>query len=148
MKVVVLGLSITSSWGNGHATTYRGLLRELTRRGHEVTFLERDVPWYAANRDLAAPPHGRTALYGSVEELRERFAPALRAADLAVVGSYVPEGTKVAKLVQEVARGTIAFYDIDTPVTVAALEQDRCEYLAARQHRRWISISPSLADHC
>lgn len=56
MKIVILGLSITSSWGNGHATTFRGLVRELVKRGHEVSFLERDVPWYASNRDLAHPP--------------------------------------------------------------------------------------------
>jgi spore maturation protein CgeB len=130
LDVVILGLSITSSWGNGHATTYRALVRALADRGHRVLFLERDVPWYAANRDLAAPPHGRTELYGSLEELRERFAPALRSADLAVVGSYVPEGAQVAKLVQEVARGTTAFYDIDTPVTLARLARAECEYLA------------------
>ena len=59
--IVILGLSITSSWGNGHATTYRGTGRELAARGHDVLFLERDVPWYAANRDLPPPPYGRTS---------------------------------------------------------------------------------------
>src|SRR5215208_6965105 len=63
LKIVVFGLSITSSWGNGHATTYRGLIRALVARGHEVLFLERDVPWYAAARDLPKPPYGRTVLY-------------------------------------------------------------------------------------
>ncbi len=129
LDIVLLGLSITSSWGNGHATTYRALVRALAERGHRVLFLERDVPWYAAHRDLPAPPHGRTALYGSLEELRDRFGPALRAADLAVVGSYVPEGAQAARLVQEVARGTTAFYDIDTPVTLARLRRGECEYL-------------------
>ena len=69
MKVVILGLSITSSWGNGHATGFRGLVRELTRRGDEVLFLERDVPWYAQHRDLPHPPWGQTRLYGSLQEL-------------------------------------------------------------------------------
>jgi spore maturation protein CgeB len=59
---VFLGLSITSSWGNGHATTYRALLRALAERGHEVTFLERDLDFYAANRDLPEPPFARTIL--------------------------------------------------------------------------------------
>jgi spore maturation protein CgeB len=130
LDIVVLGLSITSSWGNGHATTYRALVRALTERGHRVLFLERDVPWYASNRDLAAPPYGRTALYGTLEELRERFGPELRGADLVVVGSYVPDGVKVAHLVLELARGTTAFYDIDTPVTLARLARGDCEYLA------------------
>ena len=73
MKVVLIGLSVTSSWGNGHATNYRGLMRALTDRGHEVMFLERDVPWYAANRDLPNPQYGRTELYSSVAELQHRF---------------------------------------------------------------------------
>ncbi|MRR38385.1 glycosyltransferase, partial [bacterium] len=62
-RFVFLGLSITSSWGNGHATTYRGLVRELCARGHEVLFLERNEPWYEDNRDLPKPPFGRLALY-------------------------------------------------------------------------------------
>src|SRR5215218_1532709 len=107
MRAVVLGLSITSSWGNGHATNYRGLVRALRARGHEVLFLERDVPWYAAQRD--APGTGE--LYATVDELRERFANAIRAADLVIVGSYVPEGPEVATWVLETARRTTAFYD-------------------------------------
>ena len=74
MKIVILGLSITSSWGNGHATTYRSLMRELVRRGHHVLFLERDQPWYAQNRDLPQPPFGRTELYNSVRDLKSRFS--------------------------------------------------------------------------
>ncbi len=131
LDAVFLGLSITSSWGNGHATTYRALARALSAAGHRVLFLERDVPWYAQNRDLAAPPYCDVRLYGGVAELRDRFGERLRAADLAVVGSYVPDGREVARLVQELARGVTAFYDIDTPVTVAALERDACAYLAA-----------------
>ncbi|BDG02088.1 CgeB family protein [Anaeromyxobacter oryzae] len=131
LDVVFLGLSITSSWGNGHATTYRALARALAAAGHRVLFLERDVPWYAENRDLAAPPWCDVQLYGGVAELRERFGDRLRAADLAVVGSYVPDGREVARLVQELARGITAFYDIDTPVTMAALARGDCAYLAA-----------------
>jgi len=129
VKVVILGLSITSSWGNGHATNFRALAGALDRRGHELTFLERDVPWYASNRDLPNPPHGRTHLYGSVDELRERFAAEVAGADLVIVGSYVPDGVEVARWVQATAGHTTAFYDIDTPVTMAALAAGTCEYL-------------------
>jgi spore maturation protein CgeB len=135
IRIVVLGLSITSSWGNGHATTYRGLVRELVKRGHQVLFLERDVPWYAANRDLPRPPYGRTTLYRDVAELRERFAREVRDADLVIVGSYVPEGVAVGDWVQETARGATAFYDIDTPVTLAKLARGDYEYLAPAQIR-------------
>jgi spore maturation protein CgeB len=130
-RIVFLGLTITSSWGNGHATTYRGLVRELARRRHQVLFLERDVPWYAANRDLPHPPYARTELYGSVDELRARFADEVRAADLVVVGSYVPDGIEIGKWVCGTARGVTAFYDIDTPVTLSAVAAGTCPYLSA-----------------
>ncbi len=130
MKIVILGLSITSSWGNGHATTFRGLVRELVRRGHEVLFLERDVPWYASQRDLPRPPYGRTVLYSSLAELRENFAGELAEADCTMVGSYVPEGIEVARWALQVSGGLTSFYDIDTPVTLARLERGECEYLA------------------
>lgn len=129
MRLVLLGLSITSSWGNGHATNYRGLVRALVERGHDVLFLERDVPWYAAARDLPLPPYGRTELYDSVEDLQERFAAEVTAADAVVVGSYVPDGVEVGEWVVASATGATAFFDIDTPVTVGALGTGTCAYL-------------------
>jgi spore maturation protein CgeB len=133
MRIVFLGLSVTSSWGNGHATNYRGLMRALSDRGHDVLFLERDVPWYASQRDMPEPPWGHTELYGSLEELRDSHEESVRDADLVVVGSYVPEGVAVGDWVQETARGVPAFYDIDTPVTLAKLARGDYEYLEPRQ---------------
>lgn len=130
MKLVFLGLSITSAWGNGHATTYRGLLRELTARGHEVLFLERDVPWYAANRDLPEPPYCRTLLYTSLDELRDCHTRDVQTADGVIVGSYVPDGVAVGEWVTTTARGLSAFYDIDTPITLAKLRRGDHEYLS------------------
>ena len=130
MKIVILGLSITSSWGNGHATTYRGLVRELVARGHEVLFLERDKPWYASNRDLPLPPYGTTRLYGSVDELRTGFRAELFEADAVIVGSYVPEGIAVGEWVTQQVEGVTAFYDIDTPVTLSKLAAEDCDYLS------------------
>ena len=130
MNIVILGLSITSSWGNGHATTFRGLVRELVARGHEVLFLERDVPWYAANRDLPHPPWGQTRLYRNLDELKQTYARNVREADLVIVGSYVPDGVEVGAWAIETARGAVAFYDIDTPVTLAKLERGDYEYLS------------------
>lgn len=130
LAFVFLGLSITSSWGNGHATTYRGLLKRLAQRGHRVLFLERDLWFYAANRDLPRPPYGRTELYHGLDDLRARFGGAVRDADLVIVGSYVPDGVAVGGWVTETARGKTAFYDIDTPVTLRKLERGDHEYLA------------------
>jgi nucleoside-diphosphate-sugar epimerase/spore maturation protein CgeB len=129
MKLVVLGLSLSSSWGNGHATTYRALLKAFAKRGHEILFLERDVPWYRNNRDIADPDYCRLQFYGSLEELRH-WSDDIRDADAVIVGSYVPEGVEVGCMVQRLARGVTAFYDIDTPVTLAKLERRDFEYLS------------------
>jgi len=130
LDIVVFGLSITSAWGNGHATTYRALLRALAERGHRVRFFERDMPWYAEHRDLPNPPYARTVLYSSLDELEERLGDEIRA-DLVMIGSYVPEAVRLAEWVLPRAAGLTAFYDIDTPVTVARLERGDCEYLSA-----------------
>src|SRR5215208_5120468 len=130
LDIVIIGLSITSSWGNGHATTYRGLVRELTQAGHRVLFLEDDKPWYASNRDLPDPPYGRTCLYNGPEDLRRRFERDVRDADAVIVGSYVPDGVQVGEWVTTTASGVKAFYDIDTPVTLAKLAAGDYEYLS------------------
>jgi len=129
MKIVIFGLSITSSWGNGHATTYRGLVREMAKLGHDVLFLERDVPWYAANRDLPAPLFCRTVLYSSLDTVFGEYAGEVAEADCVIVGSYVPDGVVVGKWAIRKAKGVTAFYDIDTPVTLAKLDRGDCEYL-------------------
>ncbi len=150
LSIVVLGLSITSAWGNGHATTYRALLGALARRGHDILFLERDRPWYAAHRDQPRPPFCRTLLYRGLDQLEQDFARPIRHADLVVVGSYVPDGVAVARFVLATAQGLTAFYDIDTPVTLAKLAKGDDEYLSADLVPRfdlYLSFSggPSLA---
>jgi spore maturation protein CgeB len=129
LRIVILGLSITSSWGNGHATTYRSLVRALSQRGHDVLFLERETPWYRANRDAVDLPPESVHLYQSLDELRGRWRSAVEDADLVVVGSYVPEGIAVGTLVQSIGSGIVAFYDIDTPVTLASLANGDCSYI-------------------
>jgi spore maturation protein CgeB len=132
MNFAVLGLSITSSWGNGHATTYRALLRALAERGHAIEFFERDVDWYAGNRDLPASPHWRTTLYDSLDDLY-RHHDRIRTADVVMVGSYVPDGPEVIDWVTDTGRGVRVFYDIDTPVTLDKLRKGTCEYIRADQ---------------
>lgn len=128
MKLVFIGLSITSSWGNGHATTYRSLIRELAQLGHDILFLEKDTPYYASNRDMPNPPFCRTRLYNNFEDL-ERYQEDIQDADAVVVGSYVNKGVTVGRWVLNNARGITAFYDIDTPVTMAKLERQDYEYI-------------------
>jgi len=130
MKIAVFGLSITSSWGNGHATTYRGLLREMAKRGHDILFLERDARRYAAHRDLPEPPFCNTVLYKSLETLFSDYGPEICDADCVIVGSCVHQGIEVGNWVTKNANGLTAFYDIDTPVTLAALAKGDCNYLS------------------
>jgi spore maturation protein CgeB len=132
MKIIVLGLSLSSSWGNGHATTYRALLKALAHRGHDILFLERDVPWYAAHRDLLEPGYCRLRFYQEPADLR-RYISEIQTADVVIIGSFVPDGIEIADWALPLARGITAFYDIDTPATIAAVRADTCTYLAARQ---------------
>ena len=133
LDVVVLGLSLSSSWGNGHATTYRALLREVAARGHRVRFFERDLPFYADHRDLTTPSYCELRLYSTFDDLVDRCGEDIVRADVVIVGSYVPEGIRVGRWITEHARGIRAFYDIDTPVTLAALARGECAYLAPEQ---------------
>ena len=128
MRIVVIGLSLSSSWGNGHATTYRALLRALSARGHDILFLECDRPWYAGHRDLPDPDFCRLAFYDHPADLAHWRAE-IAAAELVIIGSYVVDGVAVAELVRPWAR-LLAFYDIDTPVTLAALTRGEHAYIS------------------
>jgi len=133
LQLVFIGLSLSSSWGNGHATTFRALIRGLNENGHKVLFLERDVPWYANNRDLAEPDFCELAYYEDLDEMVTRYAKRLRAADAVVVGSYVFQGIDVIDRLATIALQRLCFYDIDTPVTLSKLDRGDEEYLARRQ---------------
>jgi spore maturation protein CgeB len=137
LKIVILGLSITSSRENGHATTYRGLVRELTRRGHDVLFLERVTEWSASNRDLPDSPYGRRELYSGVRDLKQRFGSAVREADFVIVGSSVQDGIAIGEWVTRIVQRATAFYDIDTPVTMAGLIKGNLDYISSAQIPRY-----------
>ena len=129
MKFVIIGLSVTSSWGNGHATTYRALLKELKALGHDILFLEKDVPWYSGHRDMPKPDFCRLGLYKTNEELKSEYKKEVAEADVVIVGSYVQQGVEMGNWAVDTAKGVTAFYDIDTPVTLAKLKRKDYEYL-------------------
>lgn len=131
--IVCIGLSLSSSWGNGHATTFRSLLRGLAAEGKSVLFLERDVPWYRDNRDLPNPDFCDLAYYDSPDALISSFGREIESAGSVVIGSYVPDGVAVIDLVTALRPTGIWFYDIDTPVTLGKLARGDEEYLAVRQ---------------
>ena len=133
MKIVIFGLALSSSWGNGHATLWRGLARALIRRGHHVTFYERDVPYYAAHRDVTELPGGELILYRDWDELLPRARQRLAGADVGMVTSYCPDGIAATELLLDAPVPLRTFYDLDTPVTLAELEAGRpVSYLGPR----------------
>ncbi|MEK0084078.1 CgeB family protein [Benzoatithermus flavus] len=125
MKLLIFGLAISSSWGNGHATLWRGLCSALLRRGHRIVFFERDVDYYARHRDLTElPPAGKLVLYPSWPDVLPLARRELAGADAAIVTSYCPDGIAAADLVLDSAVPMRAFYDLDTPVTLTRLAAD------------------------
>jgi spore maturation protein CgeB len=134
MKLVIFGLTLSSSWGNGHATLWRGLCRALLRRGHRVVFYERDVPYYAEHRDLSElPDGGRLHLYRDWDETRGAAEHDLGDADVAMVTSYCPDGVAASELVLSSRARRRCFYDLDTPVTLARLAAgENVDYIGPR----------------
>jgi spore maturation protein CgeB len=122
MRIAIFGLTVSSSWGNGHATLWRALLRALARADHRVDFFERDVPYYAAHRDLHALDGGELVLYDAWDDVRARAAAAIADADAVIVTSYCPDAVAVTALLAESRGPTRVFYDLDTPVTLARLD--------------------------
>ena len=123
MRLVIFGLTFSSSWGNGHAALWRGLIAALVAQGHHVTFFERDVPYYAHHRDMSDLPGGTLQLYKSWEDVSRQAAMAVSEADVAIVTSFCPDGIVASDLVCG-GRAIRCFYDLDTPVTIAALDAD------------------------
>jgi spore maturation protein CgeB len=134
MNIVVFGLSVTSTWGNGHGTTFRALLGALHNRGHRITFFEKDVEWYASNRDLPDPAFCKLQLYEDWNEALPRVRRALNEADVAMVGSYFPDGIAALDEIIDSDIPVKSFYDIDTPITLAALHAHaKADYIESRQ---------------
>ena len=130
MKLTIFGLSITSSWGNGHATTFRALCQALHRRGHRIVFFEHNLEWYQNNRDLPRPPYCDVRIFESWNEILPAVRAELDDSDVAMVGSYFPDGLATLEEVLSSRVPVKVFYDIDTPVTVRNLkDHGRTDYL-------------------
>lgn len=121
MKIVIFGLAVSSSWGNGHATLWRGLCGALAGHGHRVVFFEKDVPYYQRHRDLERPRGWTLRLYRDLDQVRAQAGQELDDADVAMVTSYCPDGVAVTELVLSSPAPLRCFYDMDTPVTLERL---------------------------
>ena len=133
MKIVVFGLSVTSSWGNGHATTYRALLAALHRRKHRIVFFEKDEEWYASNRDLPNPNFCDVRLFKDWRAVRPSVLRELADCDVAMLGSFFPEGIRAAEEIIAANKPVKVFYDIDTPITLNSLRAGGAAYLKPQQ---------------
>jgi spore maturation protein CgeB len=134
MNIVICGLAITSSWGNGHATTFRALTKALHERGHRIVFFEKDLYWYADNRDLPRPEFCDVRIFRDWKKVVPEVKQSLAEADIAIVGSYFPDGIAAIDLVLASRVPVKAFYDIDTPITVAQLRAEgKTAYLLPEQ---------------
>jgi spore maturation protein CgeB len=133
VKITFIGLTISSSWGNGHATPYRALLRALARRGHKLVFYERDVHYYFSRRDFEHCDYCRLELYGEWEQVRARALADARSSDAVVLGSFVHDGTQVADDLAALSGPLRVFYDLDTPVTLARLANGDAGYIRGDQ---------------
>ncbi|MCL2689009.1 MAG: glycosyltransferase [Chitinispirillia bacterium] len=129
--IVVIGLTISSSWGNCHASAYRGLLSELVKSGYKVLFLERENREFFARRDLEKHACFKTEFYTSLKELKKKYSAAVEHAQLVIMGSSVIEGAAAGEWVCSIAKGIAAFYDMDTPLTIKNLDVKCYEYLSA-----------------
>jgi spore maturation protein CgeB len=133
MKLVIFGLAVSSSWGNGHATLWRGMCAALARRGHKVVFFERDVPYYASTRDLFALRQGELILYENWDEIAPTATRQAAEADVVMVTSYCPDAASATVCALNSSAEVRCFYDLDTPVTLDRLEHGlRVAYIGPR----------------
>ncbi len=133
MKITVFGLTISSSWGNGHATPYRAIFRALHRMGHEVHFFEKDVPYYSSRRDFQACDYCALTLYSTWDEIRWQALQAANESDVVISASYVPEGERICDEILALDHPLRVFYDLDTPITLKNMEDGGVEYVRSSQ---------------
>jgi spore maturation protein CgeB len=133
VKLTIFGLTISSSWGNGHATPYRAIIRALDRLGHEVHFFEKDVPYYSSRRDFDSCSYCRLTLYPEWSEAREQALSVAGDSDVVITASFLPEGERINDEVLDLPRPLHVFYDLDTPVTLKTMSQSGVEYLRPDQ---------------
>jgi spore maturation protein CgeB len=138
LKITIFGLTLSSSWGNGHATPYRAIVRALGRAGHRIVFYEKDVPYYSTHRDLPNPDFCELRLYDAWETARQGALESARDSDIVINASYCPEGARISEEVLQLQRPLKVFYDLDTPVTLAKLRAgSNVDYIRAEQLREF-----------
>ncbi len=137
MKIVIFGLTLSSSWGNGHATPFRAILRALHNCGVQVTFYEKDVPYYARHRDFRVSTYCDFVLYENWDQISHQALREVAACDVVMLGSYCPQGALIADVLLQMNHALRVFYDLDTPVTLHGLQSGILDYLRRDQIREF-----------
>lgn len=137
LKITIFGLTISSSWGNGHATPYRAILKALHRQGHEVIFYEKDVPYYAKHRDFKECSYCKLVLYSDWEGVRAAALKSAAGSDAVICASFCPDGARIIDEILHLVLPVKVFYDLDTPVTLASLQRGESLYLRSEQIREF-----------
>ena len=125
MKIAIFGSSLVSSYWNGAATYYRGIVRALAARGHALVFLEPDAYGRQQHRDLEDPPWAEVVVWEPTTERARELVASVAGHDVVVKASGV--GVLDAELEAAVAAlegPTRIFWDVDAPATLTRLEQD------------------------
>ena len=126
MRIAFFGSSLVSAYWNGAATYYRGLVKELNRRSHTVTFFEPDAFERQAYRDIPDPRWAEVVVYEATESGALAALARARGADVLVKASGVGvfDGLLEEAVVDLRGDGLAVFWDVDAPATLARLEAD------------------------
>lgn len=129
LQILLFGLTLSSSWGNGHATPYRALVKALHELKVEVVFYERDVPYYARHRDFGTCDDCELILYKNWEAIRQNTLRRAQSSDVVLTASYLPEGALISEQLLGVDGPLHVFYDMDTPITLSKMQDGGVDYL-------------------
>jgi spore maturation protein CgeB len=131
MKIAFFGSSLVSAYWNGAATYYRGIIRALAGRGHQVTFYEPDAYERQQHRDMEDPDWARVVVYAGTGEDGVRAAlDDARGADLVVKASGVgvfDELLEAAVLELRTPGNLVVFWDVDAPATLDRVHGDAAD---------------------
>lgn len=127
MKIAFFASSLVSAYWNGAATYYRGIIRALNERGHQVTFYEPDAYDRQQHRDIEPPPWAEVVVYENSEDAAMRCIDAAKGADLVVKASGVgvfDELLEAAVLNLQKPGTLVAFWDVDAPATLDRVQSN------------------------
>ena len=127
MKIAFYGSSLLSSWWNGAATYYRGLLRDLASRGYDITFYEPDAYERQQHRDMDPPEWARSVVYPATAEGLRNVLLEARAADIVVKASGVGvfDEELLAGVIEHARPGALkVFWDVDAAATLEEMRAD------------------------